>query len=66
MNTNYRFIIYIYNIWFICLNNPRYAVGNKKLSDAENCKNFKLKDLDFSLNYERRFQDFLLKNYRKN
>ena len=32
----------IINIWFICLNNPRYAVGNKKLDDAENCKNFKL------------------------
>ena len=56
----------IFNIWFICLNNPRYAVGNKKLDDAENCKNFKLKDLDFSLNYERKFPDFLLKNYRKN
>ena len=56
----------IINIWFICLNNPRYAVGNKKLDDAENCKNFKLKDLDFSLNYEHKLPDFLLKKYTKN
>ena len=56
----------ISNIWFICLNNPRYAVGNKKLDDAEKCKNFKLKDLDFSLNYEHKLPDFLLKKYSKN
>ena len=56
----------VIDIWFICLNNPRYAVGNKKLDDEENCKNFKLKDLDFSLNYEYKLTDFLLKKYTKN
>ena len=56
----------IINIWFICLNNPRYAIGNKKLDDAENCKNFKLKDEDFSLNYQRKLPDFLLKKYKRN
>ena len=55
----------INSIWFICLNNPRYAVGDKKLEDSKSCRNFKLNDLNFSLDNTYKLTDFLLKNYKR-
>tara|TARA_A100001388_G_C28281021_1_gene272061 strand:+ start:66 stop:407 length:342 start_codon:yes stop_codon:yes gene_type:complete len=55
----------INSIWFICLNNPRYVVGDKKLEDSKSCRNFKLNDLNFSLDNTYKLTDFLLKNYKR-
>ena len=53
------------SIWFLCLNNARFAVGDKKLEDDLKCKNFKLNDTDFIFISTHKLPDFLLKNYKK-
>lgn len=51
-------------VWFVCLNNPRFAVGNKKLQIESKCKimdinkNFKVVD-------EIKVNDFYIKKYLK-
>ena len=63
----YKFDEYQFNsssneFWFLCLNNPRFAVGDNKLPDHENCKspdntNFII------LEKQIRLPDYLLKKY---
>tara|TARA_B100001939_G_scaffold321904_1_gene311901 strand:+ start:170 stop:1588 length:1419 start_codon:yes stop_codon:yes gene_type:complete len=56
----------INSIWFLCLNNARFAVGDKKLEDDLKCKNFKLNDTDFIFISTHKLPDFLLKKFKKN
>ena len=50
------------DFWFLCLNNPRFAVGKNILPDLKQCKF--LDDYDYlNLEKEIRLPDYLLKKY---
>ena len=50
------------DFWFLCLNNPRFQVGDNTLPDYEQCKS--LDNYSFiSLEKEIRLPDYLLKKY---
>ena len=51
--------------WFICLNNPRFAIGNKILPTEKKCKIFD-DNKNFSLQKKIALPDILLKEYVKN
>ncbi len=50
--------------WFICLNNPRFAVGNKILPTEKKCKMFENDD-NFLLNQKIALPDIILQEYIK-
>ncbi len=50
------------DFWFLCLNNPRFAVGDKNLPDHKNCKSLDNNNLVI-LKKEIRLTDYLLKKY---
>ena len=54
----------IKNLWFICLNNPSFAVGDNNLSDDKKCKNFYPKNNNFIEVKEVKIRDFLLKKFK--
>ena len=51
--------------WFICLNNPRFAIGNIILPDSQKCKDFSPKDTNYIEIKEEKIKDFLLKKFKK-
>ena len=52
----------IREIWFICQNNPRYAVGNNNFPDQEKCiKNST--PIGYKLNQKIYIKDFIIKSY---
>ena len=50
------------NFWFLCLNNPRFAVGDNNLPDHEKCKSLD-NNSSIVLKKEIRLTDYLLKKY---
>ena len=52
------------SFWFLCLNNPRFAVGDNNLPDEKKCKFFQNKD-DYLLKDEIRQIDYILRLYEK-
>ena len=50
--------------WFLCLNNPRYAVGDNNFPDEEKC-NFLNSNDNLILIEELRLTDYLLRSYEK-
>ena len=56
----------INNFWFICLNNPSFAVGDEKRPDQENCKNFQANNSNFLETKEIKIKDFILKKFENN
>ena len=50
--------------WFLCLNNPRYAVGDNNFPDEEKC-NFLNSNDNFIIIEELRLTDYLLRSYEK-
>ena len=56
----------INNFWFICLNNPSFAVGDEKRPDQEICKNFQANNSNFLETKEIKIKDFILKKFENN
>ena len=56
----------INNFWFICLNNPSFAVGDEKRPDEEICKNFQANNSNFLETKEIKIKDFILKKFENN
>ena len=64
LDKNVIFPKHIKSFWFICLNNPRYAVGEKSnFKDEKKCKNFKTKNDNFKKIKEIKINDFILKKF---
>ena len=71
IDKNHQFIdsksdnLLVTEFWFVCLNNPRFAVGSSKLPIKEKCKIF-----ENSKNYTEikniKIDDFILKRYERN
>ena len=51
-------------VWFVCLNNPRFAVGNKILPIEDKCKIMD-NNQDFQEVDELKIEDFYVKKYSK-
>ena len=51
-------------VWFVCLNNPRFAVGNKTLPIENKCKIID-NNQDFQEVEELKIEDFIVKKYSK-
>ena len=51
-------------VWFVCINNPRFAVGNKLLPLENKCKIMDSMK-DFKEVDELKFDDFYIKKYLK-
>ena len=65
LDENAVFPEHIKSFWFICLNNARFAVGEKSnLEDIEHqCKNFKTNNDNFKKTKEIKINDFILKKF---
>ena len=71
IDANHQFIdsksdnLLVNEFWFVCLNNPRFAVGSSKMPTKEKCKIF-----ENSKNYTEikniKIDDFILKRYERN
>ena len=51
------------NFWFLCLNNPRFAVGENNFPDEKKCMYFDNMD-KFLLKNEIKIEDYILKEYK--
>jgi hypothetical protein len=51
-------------IWFICLNNPSFAVGDNNFSDEKKCTENYI-PTNYTLNQLHRIKDFVIKSYIK-
>ena len=51
------------NFWFLCLNNPRFSVGENNFPDEEKCKYFDNTD-KFFLKNQIRIKDYILQEYK--
>ena len=59
MNTDKKF-------WYLCLNNPRFAVGDNNFSNEKKCVNFDInKNDEFKKLEEIKIPDYLLSLYEK-
>jgi len=56
----------IKSIWFICLNNPSFQIGNQKLPDDKKCTNFKSNNENFKKVKEVKIKEFILKKFQNN
>ena len=64
LDENVKYPEYIKSFWFICLNNARFAVGEKSnLEDQKKCKNFKTNNDNFKKIKEVKINDFILKKF---
>ena len=65
LDENVIFPNHIKSFWFICLNNSRFAVGEKSnLNVEKKCKNFKTKNDNFKKIKEIKINDFILKKFK--
>ena len=53
------------NFWFLCLNNPRFAVGDNNFQDEKKCDFFNKKN-NYLLKKEIKVIDYILRQYEKN
>tara|TARA_B100000029_G_scaffold365815_1_gene359172 strand:+ start:1005 stop:2426 length:1422 start_codon:yes stop_codon:yes gene_type:complete len=63
IDKNSNYFKSIKSFWFICLNNPAFAVGNRKLPDQKKCKNFNFNSNNFKQTKEIKINDFMLKKF---
>ena len=50
------------NFWFVCLNNPRFALGDNNFPEQEKCKFFEKRD-NFVLKKEIKIVDYIIRQY---
>lgn len=53
------------NFWFLCLNNPRFAVGDNNFQDEKKCDFFN-ENKNYLLKKEIKVIDYILRQYEKN
>ena len=64
LDENVKYPEYIKSFWFICLNNARFAVGEKSnLNVDKKCKNFNTNNDNFKKIKEVKINDFILKKF---
>ena len=56
----------IKSIWFICLNNPSFQIGNQKLPDDKKCTTFESNNENFEKVKEVKIKEFILKKFQNN
>jgi len=64
LDENAKYPKHIKSFWFICVNNARYAVGEKSNMNVEKkCKNFNTNNDNFKKIKEIKINDFILKKF---